>query len=250
MSITEKAYKLIGIDTKDYRYEFVGAGSDMGIRFLDTKLKLPYRLDEKSGDLIGMGQENWHKRIKITKETDIDPRVPYFRKLDKKFIGKDMNKYDMYADIKGDKFIHEPVKGLFIGIDKENKGTILHVSKEKTEPTFGTIPLIHKPIYLGKRTVSEYPFGLMTGFTASTTVLRPFTEALMEVNPVLAVAVGSSPITAGIAYDIIRNKKLSHELKEDVIKLEHELKKELMKEGHAIHKWEKAHFEKKLEKVL
>jgi hypothetical protein len=234
----------------EYRYEFEGASEDMGIRFMDTKTKEIWMLDEKTGELIGVGKENWHKRKKITKDMDIDPRIPYFKKLNKKFLGKDKNLYDTYTNIKGDRFIHEKKKNLFIGIDKINKGIILHIKQQQKMPVFATLPFVHYPLYIQRTQIKQYPFGLVGGFMATQTFLIPYVEQLATVNPALAITIGGSPIIAGLAFDLIRRKGFRHGVKEDIIKLEKELKFALEHEAHAIKKWEKAHFEKKMRRVI
>jgi len=234
----------------EYRYEFFGASDDAGIRFLDLKTKQSWLLDEKTGGLIGVSDSNWHKKMKITKDMDIDPRIPFFRKLDKKFKGNDKKIYDIYSNIKGDRFIHEKEKNLFIGIDQTNKGMILHVKQQQKMPVFATLPVVHQPLYIQRTPIKQYPFGLVGGFMATQTFLTPYAEELSSVNPALAVAIYGSPIVAGLAFDLIRRKGFRHEVKEDVVKLEKELKFALKHEAHAIKKWEKAHLEKKLEKVM
>jgi hypothetical protein len=227
---------------KEFRYELVSVSDESGIRFLDTKKRLPFVLDEKTGDLIGMGEENWHKRMKITRDMDIDTRVPYFRKVKEK-----LKDFDIYANIKGDRYAHDKEKNLFIGIDKATKGQILHVQKHEKLPIFGTIPIIHYPIYVGKKKIGDYPYAFAGTAVTGTQFLMPLVEELEVVNPPLAWAVASSPIVAGVvAEKLIRNKKLQAEIRKDIHKFEDFVHGELEK----IRTWEKAHFERKLEKVI
>jgi hypothetical protein len=227
---------------KEFRYELAGISDEAGIRFLDTKKKLPYVLDEETGELIGMGEENWHKRLKVTKEMDIDTRIPFFKKVKEKLKG-----FDIYANIKGDRYAHDKEKNMFIGIDKAVKGQILHVQKQAKMPIFGMIPIIHYPLYVQRIKAKDYPYAFVGSTVVGTQFLMPLVEELEAVNPPLAWAIASSPIVAGVvAEKLIRNKKLQAEIGKDIHKFEDFVHGELEK----IKTWEKAHFIKKLEKVI
>jgi hypothetical protein len=229
-------------EKKNYRYEFISAGEDTGIRFLDTKLKLPYRLDEKTRELVGVAEENWKKRIKITRATDIDTRIPFFVKTERK-----LKSYDVYENIKGDRFIHDKEKSLFIGIDESNKNIILHVKPTPKFPTIGTLPFIHKPIYLGKIGFKDYPYAYATTTLVSIQAILPLVEELSTVNPALTAILATTPALAGyVAEKIVRNKKLQAEVRKDIYKFEDLVHDEYSK----LKKWEKAHLEKRLEKVI
>jgi hypothetical protein len=225
-------------EKKEYRYEILVISEDAGITFLDRKLKLPYRLDENRRELVGIGEENWGKRIKITKATDIETAVPFFKKQKARLKG-----YDVYENIKGDRFVHDKEKKLFIGIDKENRDVILHVTPQAKMPVFLTLPIIHKPMYLEKIKPSEYPFALVGTYVVGTQVLMPLIDELSVVNPVLATALATTPALAGvIAEKVVRSK----ELQKDVRKFEKLVHEEYTK----FKAWEKAHIGKKLEKVI
>jgi len=226
----------------EHRFEFTGATEDMGIRFLDTKMKLPYMLDEKTGELIGTGRENWHKRMRITKETDIDTDIPFFRKTNEKMKG-----LDVYANIKGERYAHDKEKNLFIGVDQRIRGQILHVRKQEKLPVFGMIPIIHYPLYVAKRKFSEYPFLFAGTAFGGLSILEPLIMELQTVNSPLAIAVASTPALAGyVAEKIARNPKLHDEFRKDI----HKFEDFAHKEYHKFRTWEEKHFEKKLEKVI
>jgi len=222
----------------EYRYEVSRISDDAGIIFLDIKTKKQYRLDEEKRELLGVGDENWGERIKITKATDIETTVPYFRKTGVKLKG-----YYVYENIKGDRFVHDKIKGLFIGIDPVNKNIVLHVKSHSKIPSLGTIPFIHKPLYIGKVKASQYPFAFMGISVAGIQTLIPLVEELSAINPVLAGLVYESPIIAGaVAEGVMRNKTLQKDVKK--------FEKLVQKEYHRFRKWEKSNIEKRLEKVI
>ena len=222
----------------EYRYEILGVSDDAGITFLDTKTKETYRLDEKKRELVGNREENWGKRVKITKGTDIETAVPYFKKQKAKLKG-----YDVYENIKGDRFVHDKKGGLFIGIDKANKNVTLHVKPQEKMPTLGSLPFIHKPLYIQRIKASDYPYAFVgTGLVAMQALL-PMIDELSVTNPLLATAVATTPALAGIiAEKVVRNKALQKD-----VRLFEEF---VQKEFHKFRKWEKSHIERKLEKVI
>jgi hypothetical protein len=225
-------------EKKEYRYEVLTMSEDAGITFLDRKTKKTYRLDEDKRELVGIGEENWGKRIKITKGTDIETAVPFFKKQKAKLKG-----YDIYENIKGDRFIHDKEKKLFIGIDKENRDVILHVKQQEKLPVFATLPFVHYPMYIEKRKFSEYPYAFAGTTVAGLQVLMPLIDELSTVNPVLATALATTPAIAGvIAEEVVRNKALQ----KDVRKFEKLVHEEYTK----FKAWEKSHIGKRLEKVI
>ena len=222
----------------EYRYEVLTMSEDAGITFLDRKTKKTYRLDEDKRELVGIGEENWGKRIRITKATDIETAVPFFKKQKAKLKG-----YDIYENIKGDRFIHDKEKKLFIGIDKENRDVILHVKQQEKLPVFATLPFVHYPMYIEKRKFSEYPYAFTGTTVAGLQVLMPLIDELSVVNPILATALATTPAIAGvIAEKVVRNKAVQKDVK---------LFEKLVHEEYTKFKeWERGHVGKKLEKVI
>jgi hypothetical protein len=222
----------------EYRYEVLGVSEDAGITFLDRKTKKTYRLDEKTRELVGIREENWGERIKITKNMDIEATVPYFQKQKMKLKG-----YDVYANIKGDRFVHDKEKRLFIGIDRVNKNVILHVKPQAKMPILATLPFVHKPLYIQRVKLSEYPYAFAGVSLGGLQVLTPLIEELSAVNPILATAVATTPALAGvIAEKVIRNKAFQKDVK---------LFEKLVHEEYTKFKvWEKSHIERRLEKVI
>jgi len=222
----------------EYRYEVLTMSEDAGITFLDRKTKKTYRLDEDKRELVGIGEENWGKRIKITKGTDIETAVPFFKKQKAKLKG-----YDIYENIKGDRFIHDKEKKLFIGIDKENRDVILHVKPQEKLPVFTTLPFVHKPLYIERRKFSEYPYAFSGVTLGGLTVLMPLVAELSATNPILAGVLLESPVVAGVvAEKVLRNKAFQKDVR---------LFEKLVHEEYTKFKaWEKSHIGKKLEKVI
>jgi hypothetical protein len=225
-------------EKKEYRYEVLTVSEDAGITFLDRKTKKTYRLDEDKRELVGIGEENLGKRIKITKEMDIETTVPFFKKQKAKLKG-----YDIYENIIGSRFIHDKEKKLFIGIDKENKNIILHVTPQAKMPVFVTLPFVHYPMYIESRKFSEYPYAFTGTAVAGLQVLIPLIDELSAVNPVLATALATTPAIAGvIAEKVVRNKAFQKDVR---------LFEKLVHEEYTKFKgWEKSHIGKKLEKVI
>jgi hypothetical protein len=222
----------------EYRYEVLTISEDAGITFFDTKTKKIYRLDEDKRELVGIGEENLGKRIKITKGMDIETTVPFFKKQKAKLKG-----YDVYENIIGSRFIHDKEKKLFIGIDKENKNIILHVTPQQKLPVLVTLPFVHYPMYIEKRKFGEYPYAFTGTTLVGMQVLMPLINELSAVNPILATALATTPAIAGvIAEKVVRNKALQKDVK---------LFEKLVHEEYTKFKtWEKSHIERKLEKVI
>jgi hypothetical protein len=169
---------------------------------------------------------------------DIETTVPYFKKQKAKLKG-----YDIYENIKGDRFIHDKEKKLFIGIDKENKNIVLHVTPQVKMPVFVTLPFVHYPMYIESRKFSEYPYAFTGTAVAGLQVLMPLIDELSVTNPVLATALATTPAIAGvIAEKVVRNKAVQKDVK---------LFEKLVHEEYTKFKtWEKSHIGKRLEKVI
>lgn len=223
-----------------YKYELYGTSAETGILFQDSETNMIYRLDEEKGELVGATSKNFGERIKIEKGTDIEPNVPYFKK--EKYKMKD---YDVYSNIKGERFIHDKEMGTFIGIDETNKNVMLHIKKREKMPVF--VSALGHPLYIGRMKETEYPYAFAGTTVAGIMALEPLIEELSVINPPLSYILATTPALAGfVAEKIIRNKKLHEEIKKDIKKFERLIHAEIGK----MKTWEREHLMKKLHEVI